>query len=118
MATEKRKFPRLPFARQGELEWRRGGDAIRLPVVLRTVSCEGASIETQTPDVVHKGDDVLLRFEVARTDVELPARVVWASGSEAGVRLQLALAARAARTTFAGWVVRETQSRARLSPRR
>ena len=113
-SAEQRRFPRIPFARAGEIEIR-GKDLAeseRVPVSFLTVSCEGVGLKIKQPPTtsLHRGTSVILHFTVGEHALEIPGRIAWASDAqEVGIKLQLALATAATRHAFAAWIVDTTK---------
>ena len=118
MSIELRRFPRVAYRAPGELELHSrhlddSSETIRIPVELSSMSCDGVGLSVADQSNLIPGSQVTLSFVVEDGEIELPARVVWAAGARAGLRLRLARADADARQSFANWIVPLTNKAAR-----
>lgn len=89
---------------------------VRVPMTIRSLSCEGVGLALQSPLSVplRRGTGVVLHFAAGDRDVVLPGQVVWFSPEpgrtfDLGVRLQLELAEARSRQAYATWIVDVTR---------
>lgn len=108
-----RRYPRVPFEARGEMEVRGEQEPVRIPMTVRSISCEGAGVVlADRSQRLRPGASVTLKFRSGRDRFELPGRVAWATHGEGdgqrfdlGVRFQLAAVQHAMRQSYARWVV-------------
>jgi hypothetical protein len=124
LATARRKYPRVGLERPCDVELRmpqgRGPTRrVRVPMTIRSLSCEGAGLALQEPlpAPLDRGAGVVLHFSAGDQAVILPGHVVWYSPEpgralEVGVRLQLELAEARSRQAYATWIVDVTRREA------
>jgi hypothetical protein len=119
MGHVQRRYPRVPLDQPGEMEINVRGEPgtsgrnLRVPVTIRTVSCEGMGLALRRKDLpgVGVGATVTMRLLVGGVNVEIPGRIAWFDPREPqgrfdlGVRLQLEIARAAMRQQWAEWVV-------------
>ncbi len=111
MSAELRRFPRVLLNEPGELEVQvRHSDpdagVTRVPVTVRSISCEGAGLSIQGDDIhLVPGAIVRLFFTIPEHALELPARVVWSAGTKAGIRLRLGTIDADSKRAYASWIV-------------
>jgi hypothetical protein len=110
MTAELRRFPRISFDKPGELRvpvhYADPDAELRsVPVSVGTLSCQGAGIVVANGEQLVAGTTCELVISVAGRSLALPARVVWAAGARAGLRLRLANTAPVVKRTFADWIV-------------
>ncbi len=110
MSIELRRFPRVPYRAPAELEMHSrhldpSSEKVRVPVELFSMSCEGVGLSVSDTSTLIPGSQVRINFAAGADAVELPARVVWAAGPRAGLRLRLAGVDEATRHAFASWIV-------------
>ena len=95
------------------MEVRVAEERVRIPMTLRSISCEGAGVVlSDRSQRVRPGTPVTVTFHSGRDKFELPGRVAWCARAEQGsprfdlgVRFQLAAAQHAMRQSYARWVV-------------
>jgi len=132
-AAVRRRFPRLPCNRPGEMEVRLQDasfrvERVRVPVVIRSISCEGVGVEIEQRKVLPlpRGAHVTIRFQVSREEMEIPGRIAWSrraggegepgGAADLGVRFHLELARRATRQAYAIWIVDQMNRQAPAEP--
>jgi hypothetical protein len=105
--SPQRRFPRIAHDLPGEIA--PPGDAEPIPVTIRCLACEGAGLSLSPDAPLRPGAAVTLRFALSEERVELAARVVWAAGGRAGLRLRLGASAPEAKRAYGAWIVPRTK---------
>ncbi len=114
MPQIQRKYPRVAFDQPADIAVRIRGERIRIPVTIRSISCEGVGLSLAPEHRQHipRGATVILSFDADGGDFEIPGRVVWSVSPtsvpgevDVGVRLQLELAPYVMRQAYASWIV-------------
>jgi hypothetical protein len=119
---ESRRYPRVAFEHPAEMQYRirsqKGVAArpVRVPVLIRNISCEGARIELESGErpLLRNGESITLEFDTARGEMSLPGNIAWQRStlgqqSYIGVGLRLELAPASVRQRYAHWIVALTQ---------
>jgi hypothetical protein len=101
--VENRKYPRIALGSPGAIETSEG-EGSRIDVIVRDLSCEGAGLDLPDGATIQPGMVVDLQLELEGIPIRLPARVVWAAGRRAGLRLRLADTAPEAKKAFGAWI--------------
>jgi hypothetical protein len=82
---------------------------MRVPVTVHTLSCEGAGIVVHEDKSLTPGTVVELTFELSGDELGMLARVVWAAGGRAGMRIHIKTLASEHKKTFSEWIVPRTK---------
>jgi hypothetical protein len=107
----RRKFPRIDFDGDGELELRAGeGEATSLPCTVVSIAPSGIGCLISRGALPGPGTKVTARFSDGQRKFELVGRVAWSGGQAerargVGVALQLELTPAAIRREYAHWVI-------------
>jgi hypothetical protein len=108
-----RRFRRVPIAREAALETSMPASDRRVPVMIRSITCEGAGIALgRATSWIQPGSQVELRFQVDGSAVNVPGRIAWYDPSaadkapfHAGIRFRLDAARADHSRRYADWIV-------------
>jgi hypothetical protein len=98
MPPGQRRFPRIAFGEPGELL-----------VTIQSLSCEGAGLRVHGDHRLVPGTMTELAFQLSGSPVGMLARVVWAAGGRAGMRINVATIGRREKRVFSNWIVPRTK---------
>lgn len=118
-----RKSPRAPIDEPGMLTVRTREQHRRVPVAIRSISCEGAGLALRDrAQRVERRTTIRMDFTIDGRPFEIPGLVVWVADGAApegtldvGVRFLLAAVTHETRQAYARWVV-EILRRNALAP--
>jgi hypothetical protein len=112
MRPDLRRFPRICYRDLGELTLaakHSDPDAglITVPVRFGSISCEGADVTTleQPTAAIIPGAEATLSLIISSRRIDLPARIVWTSGTRIGLRLRIGKLSPEVKQTYASWIV-------------
>jgi hypothetical protein len=111
----RRQFPRLAVAIPADLEVRPAARAAKkrvLPTLITTLSCDGAGLELDNPQLVELRTGLPTSFEIVvdGRSIALRSQVAWFSASQSertkiGLQLLLPFCSRDARCTYSEWII-------------
>jgi hypothetical protein len=125
-----RRYPRIVTEQLGAMEIRvvtkgKVDSRVRVPISIRSLSCEGAGVMLGQPIAVERGSAATVSFAVAGQRFELPSRIVWIASPtqtnrqfDLGVKFQLELAQHATRQAYAQWIVEQLMAARGTTPGR
>lgn len=116
--ARQRKYPRIPFNRDGSLDFhdsRRG--RLKIPATITSVACEGIGLTLHQPMSLRRRARVSINFDIQDQHLTLPGVVAWQEEGEVGIHLLLELALPMTRQRWAHWIVDQT-SQFRVRQRR
>jgi hypothetical protein len=118
--SERRAYPRIDSDLPGLLECNDGTASegrFQVPVMVNTVSCEGASVRFYSPSgaQVRAERPVTLHVAFGGDEHQVAGMVAWSVNrggmSELGLRLELAATPAVSRHAFADWITERTRER-------
>lgn len=110
MSITRRRFPRVPYAKPGEIDVTRQHETVAVTVREVSPGGLGLTLSRRAESQLPRNTPIAIRFRANDEDIELPGRVAWYGSSseyplDMGVQLQLHLAPQRHRRIYARWVV-------------
>lgn len=110
----RRKYPRATIQEKATLTIREPvtKTASRLPVDIRSISCEGVGLKLHNKQPLEHRSTVKMDFSIDGRRFEIPGLIVWVASAgsvpgplDVGVRFLLAAVPHETRQAYAAWVV-------------